>query len=239
MTTAFVTGANRGLGLEFTRQLLDRGDTVLATARRPARSDALKRLQAQHPDRLSLLPLDVSDPASIAAVRQEAGGATEHLDLLINNAGINSKGVQKGRRNVRFGSLEPQGILQMVAVNAIGPLLVTQALADLLQRSTAARVVSISSWLGSIGGKTTGGNYGYCASKTTLNMLGRAMAFDLQKLGVTAVLMNPGWVSTDMGGPNAPSSPEQSVAGMLAVTDGLTPDDAGRFLQWDGGDVAW
>lgn len=239
MITALVTGAGRGLGLEFTRQLLEGGDTVLATARKPARAAALHRLAAQHAGRLSLVALDVSDPGSIAAAREAVGQTTDRLDLLVNNAGINGKGVPRGQRNARFGSLEPEGILRMVAVNAIGPVLVTQALADLLAKGTEPRVVSISSLLGSIDDKASGGNYGYSASKTTLNMLARVMAFDLSRLGITSVVLNPGWVRTDMGGAGAPLSPEQSVGGMLAVTARLTPGDAGRFLQWDGAEVAW
>ncbi len=100
-------------------------------------------------------------------------------------------------------------------------------------------MISVSSWLGSIEGKTSGGNYGYCASKTTLNMLARAMAFDLLPLGIVSVVFNPGWVSTDMGGPRATLTPHQSVAGMLATTARLTPSQAGHFMQWDGTEHAW
>ena len=157
----------------------------------------------------------------------------------MNNAGINSRSVPRDQANVRFGSLEPSGVLRMVEVNALGPVLVTQALVDLLQAGTRPRVASTSSWLGSIGRKSSGGNYGYCASKATLNMLARAMAFDLAPLGITSVVFNPGWVATDMGGPRASLTPEQSVGGMLAVIDGLTPEDAGRFLQWDGTEHPW
>ena len=224
-----ITGAGRGLGLQFARQCVARGDTVYATVRRD--SEALRELGA------TVLRLDVADPASIEAFAAELAGLTDRVDLLINNAGINSRGVPEGQGNVRFGDLEPEGILTMVRVNAIGPVLVTQALAGLL--GEGSKVVSISSWLGSIGGKSRGGNYGYCASKTTLNMLGRAMAFDLRERGVTAVVVNPGWVQTDMGGSRASLTPEQSVGGLLAVADGLTTQDAGRFLQWDGTEHPW
>lgn len=235
MSTVLITGAGRGLGLEMARQLAERGDTVFATVRNPAKADALRALEGD----VRLVALDVSDEASIAKAAEAVGAQTERLDVLINNAGINSRGVPEGQANVHFGKLEPEGILRMVQVNAVGPLLVTQAFASLLERSDNGRVVSISSWLGSLERKQTGMNYGYCASKTTLNMLMRAAAFDLAKSGVVSVVLNPGWVSTDMGGPRASLTPQQSVAGILAVTDSLTSEQAGRFLQWDGSEHPW
>jgi NAD(P)-dependent dehydrogenase (short-subunit alcohol dehydrogenase family) len=235
MATILVTGAGRGLGLEFTRQLAARGDTVFATVRNPDRADALRAVEGD----IRIVALDVSEPTSIEAAAQAVAEQTDHLDLLVNNAGINSRGVPSDQANVRFGALEPKGILRMVEVNAIGPLLVTQAFAGLLAKSERGRVLSISSWLGSIDRKQSGGNYGYCASKTTLNMLMRAAAFDLAQQGIVSVVANPGWVSTDMGGPRAQLTPEQSVAGLVRVTDTLTLDHAGRFLQWDGSEHPW
>ncbi len=232
-----MTGAGRGLGLEFTKQLLERGDAVWATARRPEGSEGLAALREAHGERLRLLPLDVADTDSIAQAAATVTAEVDRLDLLVNNAGINSRGVPEGQGNVRLGSLEPQGILRMVQVNAVGPLLVSQALLPVL--GEGSKVVSISSWLGSIGGKTGGGNYGYCASKTTLNMLMRAFAFDVADRGVVSIVVNPGWVQTDMGGSRAKLTPEQSVAGLLATADGAGPEQAGAFLQWDGTVHAW
>ena len=235
MSVVLVTGAGRGLGLELARQLAARGDTVLATVRNPDRADALRALEGD----VRIITLDVSSTDSIAAAAAQVAEQTDHLDLLINNAGINSRGVPAGQGNVRFGQLEPAGILRMVEVNAIGPLLITQALADLLAAGGGGRVLSVSSWLGSIQRKQSGGNYGYCASKTTLNMLMRAAAFDLVGRGIVCVVANPGWVATDMGGSRARLTPEQSVAGLLRLTDNLTPDHAGRFFQWDGSEHPW
>ena len=227
--TALVTGAGRGLGLEFARQLIERGFTVLGTVRKP--STALTELGATE------LVLDVADSEAIAAFGDAVRAHTDRIDLLVNNAGINSRGVPSEQANVRFGALEPEGILRMVRINAIGPILVAQALVDLL--GEGSKVVSISSWLGSIAEKSRGGNYGYCASKTTLNMMGRALAFDLRERGVASVVVNPGWVSTDMGGPNAKLTPAESVSGLLDVADRITLEDAGKFLQWDGSEHAW
>lgn len=226
---AVVTGAGRGLGLEFVRQLAAQGATVIGTVRKP--TEELQELGVQ------ILTLDVGDPNSITRFGAELAKRFDRVDLLVNNAGINSSGVPKGKKNVRWGSLEPEGVLQMVRINGMGPVLVTQALEPLLHEGS--KVLSISSWLGSVAGKQAGGNYGYCASKTTLNMLGRAMAFDLAPKGVTCVLGNPGWVRTDMGGEKADLSPEESVQGLLRVMARATPADAGRFLAWDGTEVPW
>ena len=238
MPTAVVTGANRGMGLEFTRQLLESGHHVFATAR-GKKADALDALGRAHPDQLTRLSLDVGDTGSIATFAAELTTRTDHVDLLVNNAGINSRTMPKGQKNVRFGDLEPEGLQRMVAVNAIGPVLLVQALLPLLQASQTAKVVSVSSWLASIGNKSSGGNYGYCASKTMLNMLARMMAFDLKPHGITSVVINPGWVQTDMGGDQAPLTAETSVAGMLSVAAGLGIDDAGRFMVWDGTEQPW
>jgi len=239
MKNVLITGAGRGLGLEFTRQLLDAGERVFATIRDPANAPALKALRTDAGDRLQLLQLDVAEPKSIEAMAQELTTRTSTLDLLVNNAGINSKALPEDQRNVRFGTLEPAGIERMIRVNAIGPVLVTQALKDLLAAAGGAKVVSISSWLGSITGKKRGGNYAYCASKTTLNMLTRAMAHDLRNSGIVSMVMNPGWVSTDMGGSKAELTPEQSVMGMLRVVSDLTTDDIGTFKQWNGETQPW
>lgn len=235
MANVLVTGAGRGLGLEFARQFARRGDTVFATVRNPDRADALRALDGD----VRIVALDVSSAESIAGAVADVAGQVSHLDLLVNNAGINSRGVPAGQGNVRFGQLEPTGILRMVEVNAIGPLLVTQAFVELLAASEQGRVVSVSSWLGSIERKQSGGNYGYCASKTTLNMLMRAAAFDLVARGIVSVVVNPGWVSTDMGGSRAHLTPEQSVSGLVSLTDALTPSHAGGFFQWDGSKHAW
>lgn len=239
MKNVLVTGAGRGLGLELTRQLVSRGDRVFATVRAPARAGDLDALKTEVGERLEIEALDAADEGSVRALRESVGKKTSTLDLLINSAGINSKGVPAEEANVRFGSLEPHGIERMIRVNAIAPVLIAQAFVDLLEASGAGAIVSISSWLGSISQKTSGGNYGYCASKTTLNMLTRAMAFDLLPRSITSVVINPGWVATDMGGASAKLTPTESVAGILRVADALTPEQAGRFLQWDGSEHAW
>ncbi|MEM6732470.1 MAG: SDR family oxidoreductase [Myxococcota bacterium] len=236
-----ITGAGRGLGLEFARQCLDRGDRVYAGVRSPDRADALHALRESHPQRLFVFPLDVANPTSVTEAFRLVSEQTDHLDVLINNAGINSRStaVDEHQRNVKFGELEASGLVKMIEVNAIAPLLVVQTFVDLLERGNHPRILNVSSWLGSIERKLSGGNYGYCASKATLNMLGRTLAFDLQSRGIITLMFNPGWVRTDMGGERAELTPTQSVCGILGTSDTATLEDTGTFFQWDGTVHPW
>lgn len=198
-------------------------------------------MKHEHPELVSIVALDISDVDSIAHCEQTVAAQTDGIDVLINNAGMNSRsaGVADDERNMSFGALEPEGILQMIRVNSIGPVLVAQRFATLLELGESPRLVNITSWLGSLETKTTGGNYAYCASKAALNMMTRALVRDLGKRGVITLLINPGWVQTDMGGPKAKLTVEESVSGVLAVAGRATMDDAGRFLQWDGTERPW
>jgi len=232
MQRVLVTGANRGLGLEFTRQLLARGDRVLATCRHPGQALPLTELAAAHPGHLHVLPLDLDKERSIAEVAREATALTDALDVLINNAGVMHSGE-------RFGELAQKALLDTFCGNVAGPLLLTQALSPLLQKGTNAKVMNISSRLGSIGLNSAFGTPSYAISKAALNMATRQLAAALTPLHVIAFCVSPGWVRTDMGGANAPLSPAESVAGMLRVLDAATSADAGRFLGTDGADIAW
>jgi NAD(P)-dependent dehydrogenase (short-subunit alcohol dehydrogenase family) len=163
------------------------------------------------------------------------------LDLLVNNAGVNSKspGVGDFATHFRLEDLDAENVLKMFRINSLGPIMMVQQFLEFLKAGHPAKVVNISSWLGSLTGKTGGGNYSYCASKTALNMLTRAMAFDVLEHGIIAIMVNPGWVQTDMGGPHAQLTPTQSVQGILAVADKATPTDAGGFFDWNGETHPW
>lgn len=234
---ACVTGANRGIGLALTRQLIRRGDRVIATARDPKGCAAFAEMADT--GRLHPIALDVADDASLAALPERVAALTDRVDLLINNAGVNGGSVPEGGPNRDWGALEPVGMLSMMRVNAVGPLLVTQALVELLAAGTDPRVLCVSSQLGSLERKTDGGGYGYCMSKAALNMGARAMAADIRERGIVAVAVHPGWVITDMGGPNAELTPEQSASGLLNLAAELGPDDAGRFFKWNGDSHPW
>lgn len=236
---ALVTGASRGLGLELTKTLLDEGALVVGTTRDPAHSETLQALRAQYPGLLTVAALDLAEVGSISRLSTTLRERFERLDLVINNAGINSSAMSESERNVTFGTLEPNGLHKMMQVNAFGPILLVQELVHLLRVGHSPRVINISSWLGSIGQKIRGGNYGYCASKAALNMLGRTLALDLAVYGITVVMFNPGWMRTAMGGPAAALAPEDSATAILSQVENLRLEDTGNFLQWDGTDYPW
>lgn len=211
---------------------------MFATCRRPAAARALAGLTAAHADRLTIVSLDVTDAGSIraahAVVRRQADG----LDLLINNAGMYSPHGSADPTE-RLGRLRFEDALLLLRVNAVGPVMVTQQYLDLLEVGRDARVVAISSEYGSVSENTDGFPYYYAASKAALNMLMRSVAAEARRRGIITVLLDPGWVRTDMGGPAAPLTPARSVAGMMRVIDGLTARDNGRFFTWQGREAAW
>lgn len=231
--TALVTGANRGLGLELARQLLERGDRVVATCRQPDAAPALDALALAHPGRVHAARLDVADPAAHAALVDALPhwlGADGRLDLLINNAGVLPAGEQ-------FGTLQLDTLMHSLRINAAGALLLTQALAPLL--ADGARVLNMSSRLGAIGLTTRFGTPSYAISKAALNMATAQLAHALAPRGIVVVAASPGWVRTDMGGAQADLAPETAVAGLLAQLATLGPHDSGRFFGIDGAPIAW
>src|SRR5512135_1992402 len=232
MQRVLVTGANRGLGLEFTRQLLARGTRVIAACRHPGRALKLTELAAAHPGRLSVLPLDLNKERSISGLAHETGMLTDALDALINNAGVLVSGE-------RYGELAAHTFADTFATNVIGPLLLTQALTPLLAHGAASRVINLSSDLGSLADTRALHSPSYAVSKAALNMVTRLTAAELGARGIIVVSMNPGWVKTDMGGAHAPLEVQAAVAAMLGVIDALHLDDAGRFLDYTGADVPW
>jgi NAD(P)-dependent dehydrogenase (short-subunit alcohol dehydrogenase family) len=235
-----VTGANRGIGLEFARQLAARGDRVFATARDVNRATDLQKLAKQHGDgRVTIIPLDVDSADSIRAADDAVRKETDALDLLINNAGVYAARVTAGGEPAeKLGELNFDDALKVLRTNAVAPLMLTQALLPLLKRGEDPKVVSITSGYGSVA-DNTGFPYYYGASKAALNMFMRSFAADAAARGIVTIVMSPGWVQTDMGGKSAPITPEQSVAGMLKVIDGLTTADNSTFKDWRGKEVAW
>lgn len=232
MKTIFITGSNRGIGLELTRQCLQRGDKVFASCRNPDEATQLIDLRETYPERLNIIHLDVANEASIGAAAAKISELTERLDILINNAGvlISAESV---------GNLDAQSLLNVLHINSVGPLMVAQSLLDLLKAGKDAKIVNITSQLGSISRKRSGGHYSYDGSKAALNMFSRTLAFDVIADGIITIVMHPGWVRTDMGGSRASISVEESTRGILQVTEQLTKDDVGRFLQWDGAELPW
>lgn len=232
---SLVTGANRGLGLEFVRQLLARGHRVVATCRHPGRATALNALAGEHPGRLRVLPLDVSDARSRAELVRElpllsGDDAPVRLDLLVNNAGVLHSGE-------RFGGVAEANLEDSLRTNAIGPFLLAQALAPLL--ADGARVANLSSQLGSIGRVSRFGTPTYAISKAAQNMATAQLARALAPRGIVVVALHPGWVRTEMGGEGAEVAPEDAARGLLDVIEGLGEADNGRFLDWQGQPLPW
>jgi NAD(P)-dependent dehydrogenase (short-subunit alcohol dehydrogenase family) len=222
--TVLITGANRGLGLEFARQYAGAGWTVIATARNPANAADLNALGVR------VVALDVTDQESIDKLARTLGDAP--VDLLINNAGIFP----------RVGTLAETDfdtVARTYAVNTIGPMRVTRALLPNLRRGEMKTVVSITSGLGSITDNTSGRFYGYRESKAALNMFTRSLAAELRDEGFTCVVISPGWVQTDMGGPNASLTPKESITGMRAVIARLTPAATGTYWNYNGETIPW
>lgn len=219
-----ITGANRGIGLEFVRQLAARGDAVDATTRSPRDGDELGALASRFDVRVHAC--DVTNDASVRAFAEALGDAT--VDVLVNNAGVMGK----------MTSLEDVDLSDAVHVydaNALGPIRVTRALLPHLNRGKTRRVVHITSGMGSIADNSSGGAYAYRMSKAALNMANKSMSVDLRDRRFTCVVLNPGWVQTDMGGTHAPTSVTDSVRMMLERIDALSPDQSGQFLNYKGG----
>ena len=222
--TVLITGANRGIGLELARQFNAKGYSVIGTARKPSEADALAGLAVR------VEQLDVTDAASVAALAASLEGAP--IDILINNAGTGGQGVS------RIADADFEQMAWTFEVNSIGPMRITQALLPNLAAGKGKTVVSVSSIMGSIE-NNQGGYYGYRASKAALNQLNMSLSRELGGQGFTCVVVHPGWVKTRMGGAQAPVEVQDSVAGLVAVIEGLEPGDNGRFIDYQGNALPW
>lgn len=232
MPVAIVSGANRGLGLEIVQQLLQRSWRVIAACRDTAHGLRLTELAGAHPGRLHVMPLDVTSERSIAAFVAEAGLVTDGLHLLINNAGLLVGGEH-------FGAIEAKNLAASFAVNASGALLLTQACTPLLANAAPARVANMSSVMGSIARSDTFRSPSYAMSKAALNMATRLLAAELAPRGISVASFHPGWVQTDMGGPNAPLGVEAAVTALLQRILDLAAADSGRFFGSEDEELPW
>ena len=234
MENILITGSNRGIGLAVTKQYLQQGNAVIfAACRKPDTAESLQELKSDYPDNLHVIPLEVTDSDSIAQAVEAVKAHTAHLNVLINNAAINTP-------QQAFPQIEADNFMKVLEVNTVAPLMVTKAFYELLAEGENTRVVNISSGMGSLEQRTSGNDYAYCASKAGLNMVMRGMAADLMQYGnITVISLDPGWVRTDMGGESASLAPETSAQGIVNVVSALTPADNGRFLVWDGSEQPW
>jgi NAD(P)-dependent dehydrogenase (short-subunit alcohol dehydrogenase family) len=222
MPTILITGAGRGLGLEFARQYAADGWRVLATVRDPGKGQTVSAAGAE------VYVCDVADLTSVNRLESTLKGVS--IDVLLNNAGI------YGERQ-EFGAVDPDEFLRVMRTNVLAPLKLAEAFANHL---TGRKIIAaVSSKMGSISDNTSGGSYAYRASKAALGMVIKNLAVDLAPRGVIAVALSPGWVRTDMGGPNAPLDAATAVAGLRNVLDNVRPEDSGSFFHYDGSRVDW
>lgn len=227
MQHVLVTGANRGLGLAFCRHYLAQGYQVTAACRDP---DAAEELQALT-GALNIVQLDLADAESIQRLSSEFANST--LDILVNNAGVYG-GSPQG-----LDDLESCPWLNTFLVNSVAPVLLTRALLPALQRSNSAKIAFLTSKMGSIGDNSSGRSYIYRSSKAALNAAIKSLAIDLAELNIPVIALHPGWVRTDMGGPNGLIDSKESIAGLSQVIDNLALEQSGCFVDYRGDSIPW
>ena len=231
MPAVLITSANRGLGLEFAAQYLADGWHVYAACRQPKSAEKLHRLAEKEKDKIDIFAMDITNDSSIDRAAKKIGD--DAIDVLINSAGITGKSGQK------TGHVDYASWAQVLDVNTMGPLRVTEAFIDNVARSERKLVVTITSGMGSIADNTSGGSIAYRSSKAAVNMVMRCVAVDLARRGISCVLVNPGWVRTDMGGPSATLSPKQSVTALRRLIETFGPAQSGKFFNYDGREYPW
>ncbi|HEV8388975.1 MAG TPA: SDR family oxidoreductase [Dongiaceae bacterium] len=224
--TILITGAGRGLGLEFARQYAVGGWHVIACCRAPDKAPELKKLGKQ----VEVHALDVTSADSIQHLAKTLAGRP--IDVLLNNAGLHGD-------RMPFGATDVDLWKTIFAVNTIAPVQILAAFLENVAASPQKKVVNISSKVGSIGDGPAGGSYAYRSSKTALNMAMVNAAHELKGRGITILLIHPGWVQTDMGGPSAPVSIEQSITGVRRIIDKATQAETGHFYDYTGKQLPW
>jgi NAD(P)-dependent dehydrogenase (short-subunit alcohol dehydrogenase family) len=231
MPTILVTGANRGLGLEFARQYAAEGWQVFAGCRAPPTAKELQRIAAESSGRVRVLEMDVTDAASVRGAA--AGLKGEAIDLLLNNAGVG------GPPGQWVGGLDYAAWAGVLDTNTLGPMRVVEAFLENVAKSRLKQVVTITSGMGSLEDNTSGGSYAYRSSKAAVNMVMKSLSIDLASRGITCVVVNPGWVRTDMGGSRGTLSPTESIQALRSVIAALKPEDSGKFLNYTGKPYPW
>ena len=227
MPSVLITGANRGLGLEFTRQYAADGWRVFAACRDPARARNLAAVEGD----VSAEILDVDDGPQVAALANKLSG--QPIDVLINNAGI------YGPKDVTRDTVDYDAWGQVFRTNTMSPLAMSAAFAANVAQGGQKKIITLSSIMGSIAENDSSGDFIYRSSKAAVNAVMKSLAGDLKSEGITVAVLHPGWVRTDMGGPDAAIEAPESVTGMRAVIAGLKESDSGRFLNYDGTEIPW
>ncbi|MGF1490628.1 MAG: SDR family oxidoreductase [Prochloraceae cyanobacterium] len=235
MQTVLITGSNRGLGYEFTAQYLEQGARAIACCRQPKTANKLQLLKTKYDRQLTIVPLDVSKESSIIEAFKLIKNNFNSIDLLINNAGI---GLRKTLDNFTF-----EDLTNIFLINAAAPLIVSRTFLPLLMAGNRPIIANITSQLGSITlqqSEFTGiGSFDYNPSKAALNMISVMLASSLKNKGIIVLTQSPGWASTDLGGSNAPNSPEEVVSGMIKIFNSISLQDTGKYYEWTGKELPW
>ncbi len=230
MTTVLITGANRGVGLALSREYAASGASVLACCREPESASGLIELAAAHDVRI--LGVHITEAQSVASLGQQL--ANRPIDILINNAGM----IGPERSQQSLTTMDYEGWAEAFAVNTMAPLRMLQTLLPNLKSASQGKVATITSQMGAMSVDMTVA-YAYCSAKAAVNKVMKLAAIELARDGISSCLIHPGWVQTDMGGPQAAITPEESAAGIFNVIDKLNPGTTGGFWNWNGEVHAW
>jgi NAD(P)-dependent dehydrogenase (short-subunit alcohol dehydrogenase family) len=226
--TVLITGANRGIGLELSKQYAQDGWHVLACCREPQHANALQALAKLHPN-IQVFCLNVADFAQIESLALQL--KDRYIDVLVNNAGVYPES--------SLDDANTDDWLEAFKINSIAPLKMATAFTPHLAKSQLKKIATLSSKMGSIDDNSGGGSYIYRSTKTAVNMVMKSLAIDLKPLGIAVVTLHPGWVQTDMGGSNALINTQTSVEGLRNVIKNLNLGNTGRFIAYDGKLINW
>ncbi len=228
--TILITGANRGIGLKLTEQFAEDGWQVLACCRAPAQAEQLQALTERN-STIEIYTLDVTNYQQMSSLAEKL--ANRPIDILLSNAGI------YGSRGAVFGGIDAEEWRQVLEVNTIAPMMLVQSFVDQVAASQQKLVAVISSKVGSIADNSSGGSYIYRSSKTAVNQVVKSLSIDLVGRGISVVSLHPGWVKTDMGGPNAEISTDESVSGLKSILQSAGRQQSGQFIEFNGNSIPW
>ena len=231
MKTILITGTNRGIGLEFVKQYLGEGCQVIACCRNPGKAEELQSLKGAYPDTLDIYRLDISNFEMI----EELSNTLKNIpiDILINNAGV------YGGNNNSFQNIDYQDWSSTFKVNCMSALKISECFIENINSGSERKMIFLSSQMGSIDDNGSGGCYIYRSTKASLNAVVKSLSVDLRYRNISTLILHPGWVLTDMGGPNAQITAEVSVAGMRKVIKDLSMKNSGSFLDYEGLPILW
>jgi len=231
MPTLLITGANRGIGLELSKQYLKKGWQVHACCRDAGKADALNTLAKNYKEMLTVHTLEVTNEKQMDALKTALHN--KPVDILLNNAGVHALGASQ------FGQTDSKAWDEAVAVNLVAPMKMMEHFVENVSISDKKIIASMSSKMGSMDDNGSGGAYAYRATKAALNAVMVSAAHDLRHLDITALILHPGWVRTDMGGPNGEISVEESAQKLSKILDNCSIEDSGKFFDIDGSIIPW